>query len=185
MAEHTKHPEPTPSTPSTPHIPIQHPITKRLGPASIFSEAPEVVSAEHQHKGPVSPCSKTYLPAGQSLISTLYSSHTPPTIHGPPEKQYPDQPDSLGQTQAHDALTPISALPEKAYKDQALSPYSQTQAHLQGCPQQFYAPSGHPSGYATVVPLHCVQSAPCPVDCPVCGKREMTSVDFVNGGTTQ
>jgi hypothetical protein len=49
----------------------------------------------------------------------------------------------------------------------------------------YYTPYGHPSGYATAVPFHALQSAPCPVDCPACGRREMTRVEPVTGLTTQ
>eukprot|EP00594_Rhizosolenia_setigera_P002184 CAMPEP_0178948458 /NCGR_PEP_ID=MMETSP0789-20121207/5490_1 /TAXON_ID=3005 /ORGANISM="Rhizosolenia setigera, Strain CCMP 1694" /LENGTH=171 /DNA_ID=CAMNT_0020628839 /DNA_START=155 /DNA_END=670 /DNA_ORIENTATION=- len=110
--------------------------------------------------------------------------------NNPSEKQYPHQPDSIGQAPAYDASTSMTAPPEKAYAGQPLPEYAHAQAQAQaqlqgpGQPQQFYTPSGHPSGYAAAIPLHCVQSAPCPVDCPVCGQREMTSVQSVSGGTT-
>ncbi|KAJ5528795.1 hypothetical protein N7527_002188 [Penicillium freii] len=170
MPEPTQHPSPTPT------------------PAPTYSEAPEVVTPDHQTENPISPNSATYSHTGQSLPSTMHTSHTPTPTNGPSEKQYPHQPDSIGQTPAYDASS-MTAPPEKAYPGQPLPQYSQAQAQaqaqLQGHPQQYYTPSAHPSGYATVVPLHCVQSAPCPVDCPVCGEREMTSVEPVSGGTTQ
>lgn len=34
-------------------------------------------------------------------------------------------------------------------------------------------------------PLGSLQQGPAPVDCPVCGVREMTRTEFVSGGTTQ
>ncbi|CAG7938325.1 unnamed protein product [Penicillium nalgiovense] len=149
--------------------------------APTYSEAPEVVTPDHQTQGPVSPNS-----TGQSLPSTMQ----PTPINSPSEKQYPHQPDSIGQAPAYDASTAMTAPPEKAYPGQPLPEYAHAQAQAQaqlqgpGQPQQFYTPSGHPSGYAAAIPLHCVQSAPCPVDCPVCGQREMTSVQSVSGGTT-
>ncbi|KGO41794.1 hypothetical protein PEXP_108000 [Penicillium expansum] len=164
MPEHTERPEPTPT------------------PAPTYSEAPEVVTPDHQNQGPVSPYSVTYSHTGQSLPSTLHSSYTPTPINGS-EKQYPHEPNSIGQAPAYDASTSMAVPPEKSYPGQPLPQHSQAQ--LQGHPQQFYTPSGHPSGYLTAVPLHCVQSAPCPVDCPVCGEREMTSVEPISGGTTQ
>ncbi|OQD60691.1 hypothetical protein PENPOL_c021G05148 [Penicillium polonicum] len=170
MPEHTQHPSPTPT------------------PAPTYSEAPEVVTPDHQTENPISPNSDTYSHTGQSLPSTMHTSYTPTPTNGPSEKQYPHQPDSIGQAPAYDASS-MTAPPEKAYPGQPLPQYSQAQAQaqaqLQGHPQQYYTPAAHPSGYATVVPLHCVQSAPCPVDCPVCGEREMTSVEPVSGGTTQ
>lgn len=104
------------------------------------------------------------------------NSYAPTPINGPSEKQYPHQPDSIGQAPDYDAPTSMGP-PEKAYAGQPLPQQPQ--------PQQFYTPYGHPSGYATAVPLHGVQSAPTPVDCPVCGEREMTSIEPVSGGTTQ
>ncbi|KAJ5456974.1 hypothetical protein N7530_012248 [Penicillium desertorum] len=165
MPEQPQHPEQI-STPAT---------------APTYSEAPEVVTPDHLTQGPVSPNS-----TGQSLPDTMQPTPT----NNPSEKQYPHQPDSIGQAPAYDASTSMTAPPEKAYAGQPLPAYSHAQAQAQaqlqgpGQPQQFYTPSGHPSGYATAIPLHCVQSAPCPVDCPVCGQREMTSVQSVSGGTT-
>ncbi|KAF7166253.1 hypothetical protein CNMCM5623_000010 [Aspergillus felis] len=45
--------------------------------------------------------------------------------------------------------------------------------------------TGHPSGYNTATPLHALQRGPTPVDCPVCGQREMTRVEAHSGKTTQ
>jgi hypothetical protein len=39
--------------------------------------------------------------------------------------------------------------------------------------------------YATAMPLRSLQSGPCPVDCPVCGVREVTAVEYVSGSTAQ
>ncbi|GIC89450.1 LITAF-like zinc ribbon domain-containing protein [Aspergillus udagawae] len=44
---------------------------------------------------------------------------------------------------------------------------------------------GHPSGYNTATPLHALQRGPTPVDCPVCGHREMSRVEAHSGNTTQ
>ncbi|CAI7611160.1 unnamed protein product [Penicillium glandicola] len=160
MPGHTEHPEPTPT------------------PAPTYSEAPEAVFPTHPAQGPVSPPhSVTYSHTGQSLPDTMHSSYAPTPINGPGEKQYPFQPDSIGQAPEYDTSMPP---PEKAYPGQPVPQYQNTQ----GLPQQFYTPVGHPSGYVTAVPLHSVQSAPCPVDCPVCGERELTRVEAVSGGTT-
>ncbi|KAJ6139939.1 hypothetical protein N7471_006425 [Penicillium samsonianum] len=169
MTGHPEHPEPTPT------------------PVPTYSEAPEVVTPDHYNQGPVSPNPDTHSHTAPSLPDALHSSNAPTPVNGPSEKQYPHQPDSIGQTPSYDASTSMTASPEKAYAGQPLPQYSQAQTQPQqgpGQPQQFYTPSGHPSGYASAVPLHCVQSAPCPVDCPVCGQREMTRVEAVSGGTT-
>ncbi|KAI9696803.1 MAG: hypothetical protein M1836_005165 [Candelina mexicana] len=41
------------------------------------------------------------------------------------------------------------------------------------------------SRYQTATPLHALSMGPAPVDCPACGKREVTRVTFENGNTTQ
>ncbi|KAJ5121295.1 LPS-induced tumor necrosis factor alpha factor [Penicillium bovifimosum] len=100
---------------------------------------------------------------------TTDPSHPPATM-APlnTEKQYPHQPEPAPEYEAQ--------IGEKTYPGQQPPPG----------PQQFYAPQTqpHPSGYATAVPLHAVQSAATPVDCPICGVREMTKVVPVSGGTT-
>ncbi|KAJ5177597.1 LPS-induced tumor necrosis factor alpha factor [Penicillium coprophilum] len=161
MTGHPGHPEPMPT------------------PVPTYSEAPEAVFSHQPAQGPVSPHPDTHSHTGQSFPDTLHSSSTPTPINGPSEKHYPYEPDSIGQAPAY-AATPMATPPEKAYSGQPLPQYPQNQAQ----PQQFYTPSAQPSPYATAVPLHAVQSAPCPVDCPVCGKREMTRVQPVSGSTT-
>ncbi|KAJ5802711.1 LPS-induced tumor necrosis factor alpha factor [Penicillium pulvis] len=52
-------------------------------------------------------------------------------------------------------------------------------------PQPYYAPAGQSSSYASAVPLHALRQAPCPVDCPACGQRELTRTQPVSGSTTQ
>jgi lipopolysaccharide-induced tumor necrosis factor-alpha factor len=42
-----------------------------------------------------------------------------------------------------------------------------------------------PNVYNTATPLHALQRGPTPVDCPVCGQREMTRVEPHSGNTTQ
>ncbi|KXG47195.1 LPS-induced tumor necrosis factor alpha factor [Penicillium griseofulvum] len=151
-------------------------------PAPIYSEAPEAVFPTPSTHGPVSPHSDTLR---TTSIPDAMHSYAPTPVNGPPEPQYPHTPDSIGQAPAYDASTSMATPPEKAYAGQPVPQYTQTAQPQQGAgPQQFYTPSGHPSGYATAVPLHAVQSAPCPVDCPVCGKREMTRTQAISGGTT-
>jgi hypothetical protein len=160
-------------------------------PAPMYSEDPEPVyptpiahpTPIHamQTGGSISPDSEvnTYQNYGQSQSQGQSHSdilHRPTPINGHTEKQYPHQPDSIGQAPDYDTVTGPH---EKAYAGQPLPQQGPPQ------PNQYYTPNGHPSGYATAVPLHSVQSAPCPVDCPVCGQREMTSINPISGGTTQ
>ncbi|KAA8575391.1 hypothetical protein EYC84_004560 [Monilinia fructicola] len=59
-------------------------------------------------------------------------------------------------------------------------------------PQGHYAPQPPPraninqgkNNYATAMPIRSLQSGPTPVDCPVCGVREVTSVEHHSGMTT-
>jgi hypothetical protein len=55
------------------------------------------------------------------------------------------------------------------------------QGFPQGVPQQ----TPPKNNYLMATPLASLQQSPSPVDCPVCGVREMTRVEFVPGGTTQ
>ncbi|PYH98021.1 hypothetical protein BO71DRAFT_89013 [Aspergillus ellipticus CBS 707.79] len=90
-----------------------------------------------------------------------------------------------------------SAPPAPPYEEPAeiheLAPaYNPTPTYSQPSPIQppeqpnrtFYAGSQHPSGYSTATPLHALQRGPAPVDCPVCGHREMTRVVGESGNTT-
>jgi hypothetical protein len=103
-----------------------------------------------------------------------------------PTAVYPDDPAKAYQGQPHpDQINgsyigqyPVNSPSDvKAYPGQP-TPQPQQQ------PGMYYTPYGHPSGYATATPLHSLLSAPCPVDCPCCGRREMTRVESVSGMTT-
>ena len=85
---------------------------------------------------------------------------------------------STGSEKAPPAEPAIAPSDVKAYPGQPAPAQVQQ-------PQVYYTPHVHPSGYATATPLHSLQSAPCPVDCPACGQREMTRVEAVTGMTTQ
>ncbi|TVY34863.1 hypothetical protein LOCC1_G007261 [Lachnellula occidentalis] len=45
-------------------------------------------------------------------------------------------------------------------------------------------PAAPRNNYQMATPLGSLQQGPAPVDCPVCGVREMTRTEFVSGGTT-
>lgn len=104
-----------------------------------------------------------------------------PDIH-PAGHQYPM---SAEDVKAYPGQQPIQSVggeqpmstDSKAYPGQPMA--SQIQ------PQAYYTPFGQPTGYATAVPLHALQSAPCPVDCPSCGQREITRIQAVSGASTQ
>ncbi|KAJ5246731.1 hypothetical protein N7468_001714 [Penicillium chermesinum] len=79
--------------------------------------------------------------------------------------------------------TPVT-LPSTSPSDVKAYP-GQPIEFLNGGPQPYVTPFGQPTGYATAVPLHSLQSAPAPVDCPSCGYREMTKIEGVSGNTAQ
>ncbi|GFF42245.1 conserved hypothetical protein [Aspergillus lentulus] len=91
----------------------------------------------------------------------------------------------------HAQAAPIVAAPPNTHI-QPLSPlpkdYSQQQQQFAHPPApEYYAAApgmGHPSGYNTATPLHALQRGPTPVDCPVCGHREMTRAEAHSGNTT-
>lgn len=108
-------------------------------------------------------------PYGQAIHENKQPSD--PIAAPEPVKAYPGQPDIQSQYPVH------SPSDVKAYPGQPAPP--------QQGPHPYYTPFGQPSSYATAVPLHSLQSAPAPVDCPSCGHREMTRVESVSGGTIQ
>ncbi|KKK22827.1 hypothetical protein P175DRAFT_0506257 [Aspergillus ochraceoroseus IBT 24754] len=69
---------------------------------------------------------------------------------------------------------PLQNLPPANQQPNSVAPGTQMQ------PPQQYAP---PSSYASAAPLQSLQRSPAPVDCPVCGVREMTRVEAVTGNT--
>ncbi|KAJ5376463.1 LPS-induced tumor necrosis factor alpha factor [Penicillium cosmopolitanum] len=98
--------------------------------------------------------------------------------------------------QNSEGLTPLAAPPYSGSIQPA--PSEATGAHSEKPPLHgdYNAPTpahtnesarayqGQPTGYATVTPLHALLSVPCPVDCPCCGKREMTRIEAVSGTKT-
>lgn len=85
---------------------------------------------------------------------------------------------------------PVDGVNEKGnYAPQAQ--YAETANHQQTFQQQApgqNVPGPAPNngkGYQMATPLANLQQGPAPVDCPVCGVRELTKTEFVSGGTTQ
>ncbi|OOQ85448.1 hypothetical protein PEBR_24736 [Penicillium brasilianum] len=173
-------------------IPVEHHHTS---PPVSPIPSPLVAGSSHQPQDTMAPISPE--PTGITPLSP--SPEQSGTLLPTYEKSRHD----------HDAPIPVHnspTAPEKAYNGQPVeqaqgSYFNQAPAHpsdvkaysgqpgpqqMQQHPQQqiYYTPYGHPSGYATAVPLHALQSAPCPVDCPACGRREMTRVEPVTGMTT-
>ncbi|KAH7346411.1 LITAF-like zinc ribbon domain-containing protein [Rhexocercosporidium sp. MPI-PUGE-AT-0058] len=63
------------------------------------------------------------------------------------------------------------------------------QTFQQGTPHQSFQVEAMPATsnagrYQMATPLASLQQGPAPVDCPVCGVREMTRTEFKSGGTT-
>jgi hypothetical protein len=177
-------------------IPVEHhhPISPQVSPLP----SPPVAQSSHQPQETIAPLSPeptgiTPLPPSSDQSGTLLPTYEKsrqkeheapiPVDNRPtaPEKAYNGQPaDQIQQSYFSQAPTQYPS-DVKVYPGQ---PGPQPgQQHPQQ--QMYYTPYGHPSGYATAVPLHALQSAPCPVDCPACGRREMTRVEPVTGLTTQ
>ncbi|KAJ6112934.1 hypothetical protein N7512_008258 [Penicillium capsulatum] len=112
----------------------------------------------------------------QQLHDSQSPAEPPAVQPAEPTKSYPGEPRAEPDAAAYPVNSPSDV---KAYPGQPTP--QQGQQH----PQQYYTPFGQPSGYASCTPLHALQSAPAPVDCPCCGRREMTRTEAVSGGTTQ
>ncbi|KAJ5098738.1 LPS-induced tumor necrosis factor alpha factor [Penicillium argentinense] len=105
-------------------------------------------------------------------MAKSYQGQPAQDLSGGFARQYP--------VHAPDDVKGYPGQPQPAHHDpsQQQSPYYLNQ------PQLYYTPYGPPSGYATAAPLHALQSAPAPVDCPSCGHREITRTEAVTGMTT-
>ncbi|KAJ5091963.1 LPS-induced tumor necrosis factor alpha factor [Penicillium alfredii] len=167
----------TPAPPYTeapaPQSQAQQPIHNEAPQAQpAYSEAPEAVfptpvSPEPAHTQPGQPIPSS-LQAGQPIQS--------PVSPEPGAKAYPGQPTPDQLSPAPTGQAQAAYPTEKSYPGQ---PVAQAPP-----PNTYYTPFGQPTGYATVAPLHALQSAPSPVDCPVCGQREMTRTEAASGMTT-
>ncbi|KAJ5370569.1 LPS-induced tumor necrosis factor alpha factor, partial [Penicillium cataractarum] len=174
-------------------IPVEHHHTS---PPVSPLPSPLVAGAAHQPQDTIAPISPeptgiTPLSPSSEQSGTLLPTYeksrqeheAPIPVHNPPtapEKAYNGQPVEQAQGSYFNHAPAQYPSEVKAYPGQP-GP-QQMQQHPQQ--QMYYTPYGHPSGYATAVPLHALQSAPCPVDCPACGRREMTRVEPITGLTT-
>ncbi|KAI9928439.1 hypothetical protein ASPWEDRAFT_170563 [Aspergillus wentii DTO 134E9] len=97
-----------------------------------------------------------------------------PPLYEPPQGMQPQM------QHQHQGMQPIE--PDHAYIHEAPTPVVQPDASP--IPMQtMQAVPTNPNGYQSVTPLHALNRASTPVDCPVCGKREMTKVEARNGNT--
>lgn len=116
------------------------------------------------------------LPPQQESLTNEKDQQAPPYQTPPPEDQYQNPP-AQGQYQG---------APQGQYN---APPPGQEQYP----PQGHYAPQQPPQAninqgkgnYATAMPISSLQSGPSPVDCPVCGVREVTAVEYHSGMVTQ
>ncbi|KAE8423929.1 LITAF-like zinc ribbon domain-containing protein [Aspergillus pseudocaelatus] len=86
---------------------------------------------------------------------------------------------------------PVYEQQPQFYQPQPIAPpnaHVQSPVHdpnMMAAPQPYVHPAGgHPSGYNAATPLHALQRGPTPVDCPICGVREMTRTEAESGNTT-
>ncbi|TVY51768.1 hypothetical protein LCER1_G004976 [Lachnellula cervina] len=99
---------------------------------------------------------------------SAYPGHDQPLAQ--PQQAYSADPDARGFAQNNYSQPPP---PEGHY------------AQEQQQPKGVHAPAAPRNNYQIATPLGSLQQGPAPVDCPVCGVREMTRTEFVSGGTTQ
>lgn len=84
-------------------------------------------------------------------------------------------PDSL----THDSLFPDDGLGRPKDYHVPISPQPTPTPAQQVYREVIYTP------YGVAIPLASVSQSPVPVDCPVCGHRQMTRVELHSGNTTQ
>ncbi|KAL2796566.1 LITAF-like zinc ribbon domain-containing protein [Aspergillus keveii] len=91
-----------------------------------------------------------------------------------------DNPEIQMQSLPHQAHTATSQQYEQP--KQGLDPHNPSPQMYP--PQQQPYQIEQPSQYPTAVALHALQRTPQVVDCPMCGRREMTRTEAVTGKTT-
>ncbi|KAJ5218604.1 LPS-induced tumor necrosis factor alpha factor [Penicillium cinerascens] len=147
-----------------PPYPGTSPVSPITGSESIQPPPSEATGA-HSEKPPM-----------QGDYDAPTPVHTDESARGYQGQPHPDQ--INGPAGQYPVNSPSDV---KAYPGQ---PTPQFQQQQPGQPGAYYTPHGQQTGYATATPLHALLSVPCPVDCPCCGKREMTRVESVSGTTT-
>lgn len=161
-------------------IPVEAPPYP--GPGHSPVSPPPPPNAETIHPAPVSEQGTGTYTSTSSEKPPIHGDYEAPTSVNPPAepaKAYPGQPYPDQLQAGYAGQYPLNSPSDvKAYPGQPTPEQMQQ-------PQTYYTPYGHPSGYATAAPLHSLQSAPSPVDCPACGYREVTRAEAVSGMTTQ
>ncbi|KAJ5979803.1 LPS-induced tumor necrosis factor alpha factor [Penicillium waksmanii] len=124
--------------------------------------APSEATSAHSEKPPLHGDYNAAPPVHTSESTRAYQGQPhPDQINGPGVGQYPvNSPSDV-----------------KAYPGQPTPQIQQQQG-------AYNTSHGQQTGYATATPLHALLSVPCPVDCPCCGKREMTRIEAVSGTKT-
>ncbi|KAL3422057.1 Cell death-inducing p53-target protein 1-like protein [Phlyctema vagabunda] len=114
-------------------------------------------------------------------------------IHPAPPPEFHQDPSLNTQAHQHNEKVEPPAYPADAhYPDQQQQQQQQPQyvheheAQSQSQKQQALPnnSNGTATQFQTASPLHALQKAPSPVDCPVCGTRNMTRTEYASGGTT-
>ncbi|KAJ5133072.1 LPS-induced tumor necrosis factor alpha factor [Penicillium atrosanguineum] len=137
------------------------PVSPITGSKSI-QPAPSEATGAHSEKPP--------LHGDYNAPTPVHIDESARVYHGQPHPDHINGP-GVGQCLVN------SPSDVKTYPNQ-ITPQIQEQ------PGAYYTPHGQATGYTTATPLHALLSVPCPVDCPCCGKREMTRIEAVSGTTT-
>ncbi|KAH7410853.1 LITAF-like zinc ribbon domain-containing protein [Cadophora sp. MPI-SDFR-AT-0126] len=133
----------------------------------------------------------------QSLTMSYPQTTTDPNAQYGAHQQQPIAMQSPGIETApptYRATTAATGNEKHEYGTEHFQPQQQQQQQTnpqqtfqQGTPHQSFQVGAAPANtgkYQMATPLASLQQGPAPVDCPVCGVREMTRTEFVSGGTT-
>jgi len=123
----------------------------------------------------IQPAPPTYNTTTGNMNEKHEYTHVAPDTQNP----YPQQPQ-----QTYQAGTPQQSFHQTGPQE-SFHP-DQQKAYQQGAPQQSFPQQANASrnNYQMATPLASLQQGPAPVDCPICGVREMTRTEYVSGGTT-
>ncbi|KAE8453471.1 hypothetical protein EG329_010332 [Mollisiaceae sp. DMI_Dod_QoI] len=96
-----------------------------------------------------------------------------PIQHAPPS--YDANPSNMNEKHEYTHVNPEQ--PQQTYQQAPPQQYYHQTASQQGFPQS----NASKNNYQIATPLASLQQGPAPVDCPVCGVREMTRTEFFVG----
>merc|ERR1711964_717937 len=128
----------------------------------------------------------------QNVISTNYNRSQCPLRSSSTTTHRQSSPGIETAPPTYPATTATAGNEKHEYGTEHFQPQQQQQANPQqtfhqGTPHQSFQVGAAPANtgkYQMATPLGSLQQGPAPVDCPVCGVREMTRTEFVSGGTT-